>query len=155
MNKLLGTLWELIDMAELDAQKTLRDGHTLSMADWFIKNPEESFCRVCLAGAVILNTLGYQATVVEVEFCDLRLLFGESEANKLYALDCLRAGELRNSVDAFYKGASSPHVSLFNDLLNIPSTSRLFGEISESRLNKFFETAAIKAFRAKLKELDI
>lgn len=164
MDKLPKTVWELIDMAERDARQALKDGHKLEMTTWHTKNPEENFCRVCLAGAVILNTLGHQNTGAEVEFIDLEKLFGEDDANKLFALNFLREGLLGSAVEAFYRYEHLEEADetarvippeIFKYIWESERGPVLKGRVGEKELCAFFDSTSIKAFREKLKELNI
>lgn len=100
MNKKLPSkLSELLRLAVADAQEIEKTpGYELNMNEWHTFY--DGVCHVCMAGAVIGNTLGVSDTKT---IFSLFGTFGEETANRLSAIDDMRTGTLswRDAVDEF------------------------------------------------------
>lgn len=92
-NNLPDTPWELIRLAIADLEKVeaLPD-YEIDMEIWHIPQPNGR-CAVCLAGAVMVSSLGLN---------DYRVAFNPSyvaERSKLFALDRLRFGDTKSGLE--------------------------------------------------------
>ena len=110
--KLPDTMGELLELALDDAHKSIKEGHELDLRNWLrIEASNGNNCSVCLAGAVMLQTIDVRetcsseirSTLAEFDIYKLspsRLEgMGASKDTicKLYALDEMRTLELESA----------------------------------------------------------
>ena len=103
MNTLPHTLHGLLDAARRDIYKVLSAPHryTLNMDRWVEYNPTTKMCEVCLAGAVMVNSLGLVANAQRQKIAPF--FVGGGLGLKLRAINQLREGDAVSSIKVLYR----------------------------------------------------
>ena len=98
-NELPNTLSELLDLALVHENMAFNsDVYHVNMEDWHYLDPvNDTVCNVCLAGSVMAFGLGVPHGEDKGPS-----FFHEDTAKKLYALDLIRVGEVRQALFEFY-----------------------------------------------------
>lgn len=147
MNKLPGKLSDLITLAYDDAKKIVKTpGYILDMGKWH--SSITGVCRVCLAGAVMSNTLGVNrdVTTTQNDMGDYAL--------KLAALDKFRKLWLAHSISSFYGMKTyAYHLCNVSRLIDNHQDAHSLSSASttEEGLDFFFSQPLIVEFRRYLK----
>ena len=102
MNTLPHTLHGLLDAARRDIYKVLSAPHryTLNMDRWVEYNPTTKMCEVCLAGAVMVNSLGLVADAHHRK--PSLYYFAGGLDLKLRAINQLREGDPVSAIKVLY-----------------------------------------------------
>ena len=82
---------KLLRIAVDDMKATLESGYKINMVVWG-KNVGTPKCQVCMAGAVMLNTLKIEPNC----YNDFSILYNSENSDQLSALDEIRLGRLSN-----------------------------------------------------------
>ena len=92
---------ELIRHALTDLEKCEREGYWIDMSVWHVGSENEDMCRVCLAGAVMAQTMGGSR---KEDINPLLLLddgrIDEASYNALIALDAFVSGQVESGAAA-------------------------------------------------------
>ena len=92
MRLIATTLHELLEIALEDLKKSEESGDIIDMDVLYLTDPQGK-CHVCLAGAVMKNTL---------KVLPGGLICGEKGFDEVLAINCLRMGEIRHAYWLFY-----------------------------------------------------
>lgn len=149
MNKLPEKLSDLITLAYEDAKKVLRTpGYEMHMLVWH--HYDGRACQVCLAGAVMANTLevNREESITPENFYDVVAL-------ALNALDAFRMLELEECISRFYgweEGAAhyAGIQKLYDKHIPCRKVRLMGGRIHEKTLDNFFNSPIVVEFRQYL-----
>jgi len=93
------SLSSLLELAVNDAKKceALPERYRLNMGEWVVrpKNQPE-VCEVCMAGAVMTQSLGFEASI---ERLDPAKVGSDAVKSAMWAIDSMRTGEFRCALD--------------------------------------------------------
>lgn len=156
MNKLPDTLHELIDVAQRDIYSVLDKPtlYKLDMTDWVKYDTEGAvpICAVCLAGAVMVESLGV------VGDKDIRELSPDT-FNKLRALNDFRKGDMARAVKKIYDASPLNKVEeivAFERQIRVyPATSIPLYDATRKDIDAFFLHPGVVKSRNLLKELNL
>lgn len=156
MNKLPDTLYELIDVAQRDIYSVLDKPtlYKLDMTDWVKSDTKGAvpICAVCLAGAVMVESLGV------VGDKDIRELSPDT-LNKLRALNDFRKGDMSRAAKRIWDASPLNKVeeieAFTRRIRGYPTTSIPLYDASRKDMDAFFSHASVVKCRELLKELDL
>lgn len=137
-------LWQLIEVALEDVEKVEKtENMSIDMFDWCDLRSYDGVehCKVCFAGAVMINTLGHEITniISPSSFLDW-------DARRLRALDELRAYEIGSAIQILYG-------DLFADSIDI-SFNRYSDTVYYEQDSEIFKSN-MRDIAEALRELDI
>lgn len=124
--KLPEKMSDLLELAVRDAQAAEAAGAILDMGTWYSAN---GTCRVCMAGAVLQQTIGFDRQV-HIDHCDLRPVLCDQEGldegiiTALLAIDNMRCGQAPDHFSDDEQRRAKPALDLIWDM---NGTNRLKG----------------------------
>ena len=131
-------LSELLNLALDDLELVENDDdYAINMKTWHYQDKESDPCEVCLAGSVLAKTFNVSKTY---NFNSSDVSIGQETMPKLYAIDCIREGDLKTALWYLNIGKAKEDRILFDDTRTVLGETKNFKVIKRCRNSVKFIT---------------